>query len=129
MLSNYADRIAVIEVEGIQDLLVDFFASKNIGFSVVASNELQELFQALGPAFLKDGGTPTWKVLTGPLLDLLFTDTEARVDAFINEFLANGGKTMSVLERWESIYPGSLVNFVVLVGTAAVFLNHRRWAR
>lgn len=95
----------------------------SIAFSVVFNDEFTELLKALRLAFLNTGEMPKRKFLGGPLLDRLYTDIKANVDAFIAEFLTNSGKMTLVLDEWENICYDLVVNVVTVVGTAAVFIE------
>lgn len=76
--------------------------------------------KALCPAILNAGEMPTQKVLAGPLPDRLFTGTKATADKLTAAFLGNGGKVTLVLDGWEQVCHEYLMNFVAVVGTAAI---------
>lgn len=124
-LTNFADRSEPGLIDKVRALLIKFFVAQNIPFAVVESKEFSELIEALRPAFVSAGGMPTRKQMAGALLGNLFEEVKAKVDAFIKIFLNSGGKMTLLLDGWENVNHDHLVNFLVVIGEMALFLDSK----
>lgn len=63
--------------------------------------------------------------MAGALLGNLFNEVKAKVDAFIKTFLNAGGKMTLLLDGGENTNHEHLVNFLVVLGEMALFLDSK----